>query len=146
MCDWMRNNGHVTWNKIIISLAFECIICKLSINLCLQAAHISVLYVVCIVCSSTVWTQWTVNYAFAGLCPQWILQQRIKWAVSQDDGVSQSAWRVHLVHRVPAPAGDQERGRPRVVSWDHFKEVSSQSLSLSAICSSRQGGMWRAMF
>lgn len=102
--------------------------------------------------TSVVLTQWVVNDISAGPSAQWVSQQtpqRIKWAVSQGDGVeSVVTWTariIRLVHRVPAPVCDQEWRGPGMVSWHHLQKVS---LSLSVICSrgGRQGGMWRAMF
>lgn len=105
--------------------------------------------------TSVLLTQWAVNDISAGPSSQWVSQQtpqRIKWAVSQGDGVESvvtwSARIIRLVHRVPAPVCDQEWRGPGMVSWHHLQEVSSKSLSLSVICSrgGRRWGMWWAVF
>lgn len=105
--------------------------------------------------ASVISIQWAVNDIPACPSAQWVsqrTQQRIKWAVSQGDGVEPvvtwTARFICLVHWVPAPVCDQEWRGTRMVSWHHLQEVSSKGLSLSVICSrgGRWGGMWRAMF
>lgn len=52
--------------------------------------------------------------------------------VSRGDGlesvVTRTACCFPLVHRVPAPVCDHEWYSPRMVSWDHFQEVSSKKM------------------
>lgn len=65
--------------------------------------------------------------------------------VSRGDGlesvVTRTACCFPLVHRVPAPVCDHEWYSPRMVSWDHFQEVSSKKYI--TVCHLWQGRQWR---
>lgn len=87
------------------------------------------------------------RYLMCGLNELWIMHLQVFVPAELDDGVSSvsrgTTRHFYLVHTVPAPVCDQEWYRARMVSWDHFQEVSSWSLSLSsaALCG-RQWGNW----
>lgn len=54
-----------------------------------------------------------------------------------ESAVTSTTWCLPLVHRVPAPICDLQWYNPRMVSRDYIQEVSSTTLSVCAISSSR---------